>query len=427
MLATDGTHKCVWQGYKVLLVGTIDRTKAFHPFGVGITTGETEFDYKFIFESLKKTVYNQFDRTLSPTILLADGADAIHNGFALVFDLERRIMCWAHVSRNFIKNNKHLPKKELNQVYNDIEQLQLCFTEKMFTNASQLFVNKWIDNHEVKDTIETFKKYYIDSAINGWFDGRASGYPVTNNSLESNNSRLKDLCERKTLKLDEFLVALDNKVLKFWSFARSDLRPDSKAFNTEPEISISDYRRALEWTDLNLKIETLNFSNKKYYFVQSTSKFSSTQNPVASTQPSSSQVTTQPKTRGRKKKTAPSTESMPTQQTVQPEVPPENNKLTKAKCKAYLAMINECNWVCFDDFRASFQDLRVIALDRENWKLSTCSCPSWHKHYMCKHIIGVAYNEDLFDDFPDAAYDIPLGQRRGAGRPKQISKALSFE
>jgi hypothetical protein len=46
---------------------------------------------------------------------------------------------------------------------------------------------------------------------------------------------------------------------------------------------------------------------------------------------------------------------------------------------------------------------------------------------MCKHIIGVAYNEDLFDDFPDAVYDIPLGRRRGPDRPKLVGKALSFE
>jgi hypothetical protein len=115
---------------------------------------------------------------------------------------------------------------------------------------------------------------------------------------------------------------------------------------------------------------------------------------------------------------------------VQSEPPPQPKKLTKTvfiKRKQYLSMISECNWACFDDFAAEFQEIRVIDLDRDNWKLSKCSCPSWHKHYMCKHIIAVAYNEDLFDDFPAAAYDIPLGRRRGPVRPKRIGKALSFD
>ncbi|RMZ97310.1 hypothetical protein BpHYR1_030430, partial [Brachionus plicatilis] len=36
MLAPDGTYKLIWQGYNILVVGSCDRNKAFHPFGVAI-------------------------------------------------------------------------------------------------------------------------------------------------------------------------------------------------------------------------------------------------------------------------------------------------------------------------------------------------------------------------------------------------------
>ena len=31
---------------------------------------------------------------------------------------------------------------------------------------------------------------------------------------------------------------------------------------------------------------------------------------------------------------------------------------------------------------------------------------------MCKHIVGISYREQLFDDFPDQALDVPLGKTR---------------
>jgi hypothetical protein len=92
MLATDSTYKLIWNGYKLLLVGSCDREKKFHPFGVAITMCERNADFQFLFESLKQTLKKLFDRDISPTVILADGAEAIHKGFAEVFTLERRIM-----------------------------------------------------------------------------------------------------------------------------------------------------------------------------------------------------------------------------------------------------------------------------------------------------------------------------------------------
>ena len=53
-LATDGTYKLIWQGYPVLMLGTTDQNRSYHPFGIAITLKEERDDYAFIFNSLKK-------------------------------------------------------------------------------------------------------------------------------------------------------------------------------------------------------------------------------------------------------------------------------------------------------------------------------------------------------------------------------------
>jgi hypothetical protein len=88
-------------------------------------------------------------------------------------------------------------------------------------------------------------------------------------------------------------------------------------------------------------------------------------------------------------------------------------------------MVSKCEWESFQDFQQSFQEIRVVQLIEVNWKLSTCTCPSWFKHYMCKHIIGIAYRQQLFEEFPQDSLSITLGQVASAGRPRKMTKALS--
>ncbi|RMZ97193.1 hypothetical protein BpHYR1_035571 [Brachionus plicatilis] len=40
------------------MIGTADRQKHFHPFGICISTNETGDDFRFLFESLKKVVFD---------------------------------------------------------------------------------------------------------------------------------------------------------------------------------------------------------------------------------------------------------------------------------------------------------------------------------------------------------------------------------
>lgn len=65
----------------MIVVGTVDLTKTFHPFALMITKTEKAFDHEFLFESLKDKLYEKFEEEYNPSFLLADAAHASTNGF----------------------------------------------------------------------------------------------------------------------------------------------------------------------------------------------------------------------------------------------------------------------------------------------------------------------------------------------------------
>ena len=66
----------------MLTVGTTDQTRMFHPFGFAIVVHEEWQDFRFMFDSIKKAINNEYN----PTTLIADNAPAITNGFTASFD-----------------------------------------------------------------------------------------------------------------------------------------------------------------------------------------------------------------------------------------------------------------------------------------------------------------------------------------------------
>ncbi|RNA32158.1 hypothetical protein BpHYR1_024800, partial [Brachionus plicatilis] len=352
MLATDSTYKLVWNGYKVLLVGSCDREKKFHPFGIAVTMCEKNQDFEFLFYALKETVKKLFERHIQPTVLLADGAEAIHNGFAKVFTLEKRIMCWAHVKRNV--HTRFCRNKHYYHIKNDIDSLQLSITESMFESASKLFIKKWTELD--KDFSSYFETTWINSSVNGWFDGRSQSHPITNNALESHNKIIKDLVERKSMPLADFLKNINDAVLQFWSFQRNDIRPDQKVFSKEPNVSLDDFKRGFAWEILGLKVLKQKFGGKTFFFVQRTPKATQASTSTQATTSTQASTSTQATT-----STQASTSTQATTST-QPEKrkrgrPPKKNvkevenklhevdtfkPIDKERCKNYIQMLNQC-------------------------------------------------------------------------------------
>ena len=86
---SDATYKLIFEEYPVFTIGNIDKNKHFHPFGLGIASNEEESDFGFIFSSVKNISKQINSIDYSPSILIADDAGAITNGFRSHFDLKK--------------------------------------------------------------------------------------------------------------------------------------------------------------------------------------------------------------------------------------------------------------------------------------------------------------------------------------------------
>jgi len=59
----------------------------------------------------------------------------------------------------------------------------------------------------------------------------------------------------------------------------------------------------------------------------------------------------------------------------------------------------------------------------EEWRKATCTCPSFLKNYICKHIIGMSIRLKYCKP-PQEAKNVEIGTKRKRGRPSKAKKAL---
>jgi len=119
----DATYKVTWNGYPLMLVGTTDQDRAFHPFGVAVCKSEHTDDYEFIFDA-----FHRADLQWKPKVLLADASEAITASFRRVFgEPSVRGMCYFHVLHNIEKYLKILTKNGVcGHIKTDLAVLQMC-------------------------------------------------------------------------------------------------------------------------------------------------------------------------------------------------------------------------------------------------------------------------------------------------------------
>ncbi|CAF0968322.1 unnamed protein product [Brachionus calyciflorus] len=129
-----------------------------------------------------KAIYNY---EFKPEILIADGAEAITNGFINAFNYKsidefNLVMCWAHVHRAIDTRTKSIDESLRSQIRTDINLIQL-------------------------------------SPNNGWYEGFSVNIPSTDNGLESINGEIKLIHTLRTrLSVNAFLSNLEN-MLRHWS------------------------------------------------------------------------------------------------------------------------------------------------------------------------------------------------------------------
>ena len=218
----DATYKLIWQGFPVLVVGTTDLNKAFHPFGLAVCKDEQTKDFEFLFESLQIGLDKIGKPRIEPSALVSDASFAIINAFSNIFTNDHDIiMCWAHMKRAVETKSAMIEDQELRaEMMDDIELLQICESAKLFDHSAKLFLKNGSKTPSVGPFILYFKSEWLEKHP-GWFEGVALFVPSTNNALESTNRPLKDKVNRKRLALSVFLSNA-NKIVRGWSNDRDD-------------------------------------------------------------------------------------------------------------------------------------------------------------------------------------------------------------
>ena len=85
----------------------------------------------------------------------------------------------------------------------------------------------------------------------------------------------------------------------------------------------------------------------------------------------------------------------------------------------YNAKTSGLNFTSFEDYTESINRIKMIAINKNEWPLSTCTCRDWFKVY--KHVILLAI-QLIYVKYPTLNLDIE-GKRK-QGRPRLTKSAL---
>ena len=76
-ICADATYKLLQHGYPLLVVGTTDKARKFHPFGIALCSNEKSEAFSFIFKSIKECILTVYNYDYEPNVLVADARDVL--------------------------------------------------------------------------------------------------------------------------------------------------------------------------------------------------------------------------------------------------------------------------------------------------------------------------------------------------------------
>lgn len=367
-ICIDATYKLNWLGFPLMVLGTIDRAKRFHPLVYACCSHETGLDFEFILKSIKNTIKAQFDYDFEPDMMIADGADAIRNAFYNTFSSAKfDVMCYVHVLRNCSKQ-PFASRSNKSLIFEDIRNMHLAPNKPTFNMMSNLFCKKWIELEP--NFVAYFRKEWLNAHSN-WYEGYSHYTPSTNNALESHNAVIKrKITLRRRLPMNEFLKCM----IEMTTDASKQLQNGVIKFATEPDVTRKIYEAAALMVQENFKAFRAKSSNTNAAI------FSIPSHECAS----------------------------------------ENAN------EVYYKTLVTATWKSFDEFIIhGFQKFYITIISFDDWKTkSQCTCAQFFKHYMCKHVVAVGHRLKLIQ-FPEEANPVLLAPtRRKPGRAKAATKAL---
>jgi len=108
-------------------------------------------------------------------------------------------------------------------------------------------------------------------------------------------------------------------------------------------------------------------------------------------------------------------------------LPSEEEKTIKDKeIKRY----ENCRFHSFDTYKSVYFNMWCVYLANNagEWRSATCTCPSFLKNYICKHIIGISIRLK-YCKAPPEAENIAIGTKKREAdhlKPKSFDHTISF-
>lgn len=361
----DSTYKLNWAGYPVHIFGVSDRHRSFHLVAIAFSSKETQHEFAFCFRVIKEGIMDIYGIEIDFEAFMSDASGALKNGFLLHFPNVQQLICYFHVKKA-IKQRKFQREENRMEFMKNLTNLHLCSSLEIFEIAVQLFVKKWINTEKV--VVNYFTKQWLPLSYKFWFAGAIAQTPSTNNAVESTNARIKDDFDFRTKpKLNLF----KRKIFHILEVFSGEYRDGIKMVRMDAPIKDKLWEEALQWakSDKRVQPDTTTDHDYNVYFVPSG----------------------------------------------------EAQTVSKADVKAF----KEKKWTSFEQFVKITTKIWCVKMHKDDPNKSTCTCPTYLKEYICKHVVGLRIRLKTID--VPARIQTVENKNRKRGRPAHIPPALVRE
>ena len=402
VVCADGTYKLNWNSYPLIVVGTADKERKNHPFGIGVSAKETMEDFAFMFQAIKMGAQEFHSIDFQPAYLMSDAAHAIGNGARATWPSIAIGMCWAHVATNLKKKLAIVGDKILAaKIKSDIYFLQTAVNEPEFNRLKGLLIQKWRNKSEGVDLfLDYFQREWLDKNCN-WFEGFQESGISANNGLESNNRWIKeDFTFRERLPMNQFLPCL-LRMVEAWS--RDRLQGRHEWINDTTLVwkfgrkKLAIQTDAYQWATIHRNsASVIATEHDCQWLVYSKTDYGT----LAPNNFSESDLRRFLK------------------------LPRFANIPQNAIAISHRVTANIFTFSSYVELVSKFRMVKVWSSGGE-WNAS-CYCRDYLQCQYCKHSLGSLYLLGKLQ-FERNVTCVPLGQKRRRGRPKQVGEALSHE
>ena len=138
-VAAGSTHKVVWNGFPLHVIGTVDIQQSFHLIAIALASHEDKQSYSEFFEAVRSGVEVAGEQKWICQYAMSDNSMALKNAFIESLGVEHMGSCWAHLQRGLRKWSRSIQKKaNLKLIQQDLFRIHDLHRQEEFLAAVRL-------------------------------------------------------------------------------------------------------------------------------------------------------------------------------------------------------------------------------------------------------------------------------------------------